>query len=37
VSVLISVLRVMVRAVGGVVGGVGLVDNKGSEMKLQPT
>jgi hypothetical protein len=30
VSVLISVSRVMVRAVGG----VGLIDNWGSEMKL---
>jgi hypothetical protein len=27
----------MVRVVGSIVGGVGLVDNKGSEMKLQPT
>jgi hypothetical protein len=33
VSVLISVLRAMVR----VVGGVGLVDNWRSEMRLQPT
>jgi hypothetical protein len=35
--VLISVLRVMVRVVGSIVGGVGLVHTKGSEMKLQPT